>query len=576
MVDEWQLTEIKHATSLVDLIGGVVTLKKAGREYLGLCPFHDDHHASLHVNPTKEIYKCFSCGVGGDAFSFMMAYEHLTFPEAVQTLAQKAGIPITISPEFQARQPIYDALEAACRIFERQSHSSEQARAYIRSRGINPDTAERFRLGYSQESWDSLARGLRNEGFSMETATEAGLVIARENNQGVYDRFRNRLMFPIFDVSGRVIGFGGRALDPSERAKYLNSPETKVFDKSATLYGLNFALKTIGKTKTVPVVEGYADLVLAHQQGMEDVVSTLGTSFTQDHLKLLNSRFPNEKVILCFDGDEGGERGSVRAAENGLLGRGNTRICVLPEGKDPADLIAAGEDLRKYFEQNKPLSQVYFDVKSREHDVQTAEGASKFLRDVGKVFTHVPANVVGVYIDHLMKMTGLHRESVEAAVFSEEYSHLRKLSVPPRSYYERVLLSGMQTNPDTRDYFTRRVNKETFTSEERRLVFAHSLASDHDFSSPLFTASGVEGILGAIAIEAQQSGTKIDERYVRGLLSPKKTPTLQEMEQALLMIRWWEINSTIDSAVRAGRSFADLEEILETTKRNIGGVSDAL
>ena len=341
------IQQVIQATDIVELIGQYVALVKKGREFKGLCPFHDDHTPSMSVSPVKQIYKCFSCGAGGGAAHFLIGYEKMSFPEAIRRLAEQANIPIPREAEQrQAAEPHADktllqrVMSYAQEFYRRQLHSpaGESALAYARSRGLTEESIERFGLGFAPDAWDALATAARAKGIGERSLAAAGLVAQREHGNGCYDRFRNRLTFPIIDLTGKVVGFGGRALG-DEPAKYINSPDTPLFDKSGMLYGMNWSRDAVRDSGQAVVVEGYLDTLIPMQAGVENVVATMGTALTDRHVRLL-SRFAGE-AVLVFDADVAGTAAAERATEVFIAQRLNVRVATIPAGKDPADFILA-------------------------------------------------------------------------------------------------------------------------------------------------------------------------------------------------------------------------------------------
>jgi DNA primase len=340
------IQQVLQATDIVDLIGRYVALKQKGREFAGLCPFHDDSRPSMFVSPSKQIYKCFACGAGGNALTFVTEYEKLPFPEAVRKLAEQANIPLPKdyapeAPDGLGKADLTKLTELACGFFRSQlaSPAGADALAYAKQRGLSDESIERFSLGYAPNEWEAFSRFARRKGFSEQQLVAAGLAKRRDRGQGCYDTFRHRLMFPIHDLTGRVIAFGGRALDPEERAKYLNSPESTLFDKSSLVYGLPFAREAIVRARQAVVVEGYLDVLLPHQEGVDTLVATLGTALTERHVRLLNRYV--EGVVLLFDADTAGAAAAERALELFLAQRVHVRVATIPAGKDPADYVLA-------------------------------------------------------------------------------------------------------------------------------------------------------------------------------------------------------------------------------------------
>ena len=340
---------IQQANDIVDVVSEHVSLKKKGREMVGLCPFHDDHRPSMNVNAQKQIFKCFACGAGGDVFKFVQMRENLTFPQAVERLAERAGIKLErrkpARPQAgQAASPIDPNRLAkvnawAAEHFTKNLHdetAGKSAREYLAQRQISPESIRRWRIGLTLDRPDGLVAAARAAKISTDELKQAGLVTAA--NQ---DKFINRLMFPIADVTGRVIGFGGRSLGQAG-AKYINTPTTALFDKSNSLFGLEHARHQIVSTGTAVVVEGYTDVIIAHQLGCNNVVATLGTSFTTGHGRIL--RRYAKKVILVFDSDVAGIEAANRALEVCLSQRLDIHLASVPQGKDPCDfLLAAGK-----------------------------------------------------------------------------------------------------------------------------------------------------------------------------------------------------------------------------------------
>jgi len=347
LFSEQFIQQVAQATDIVELIGQYVALTKRGREYVCICPFHDDHKPSMYVAPAKQIFKCFSCGAGGGVFQFLSLYEKMSFPEAVKALAERANIPLPADsreapagPGGMSKSDLAEVVSLAARFFRAQLRSEAGAAAltYARGRGLTDDSIERFGLGYAPAGWDSLLRAARRKNLRDAQLTAAGLVVQRDNG-GYYDRFRNRLMFPILDPAGKVIAFGGRALDPEDRAKYLNSAESILFDKSSNLYALNWAREGIVATVTAVVAEGYLDALIPLQAGIANIVATLGTSLTARHVRLLN-RYARE-AVLVFDADTAGAKAADRGLEMFLAQRINVRVATIPAGKDPCDFVLA-------------------------------------------------------------------------------------------------------------------------------------------------------------------------------------------------------------------------------------------
>lgn len=352
--DNGDKEKVQAATDIVRLVGEHVTLRPKGKEFAGLCPFHDDKTPSMQVSPQKQIYKCFSCGAGGDAFSFVMNYHKMDFVESLKYLAEKGGIELTPwkpdgkggsgeSASGGERKRIAAANEMAVSFFKallkHETHGAD-ARAYLERRGVTQEMVDIFGLGYAPDRWDGLVTMVRERGWDKQGFELAQLIRPRKTGDGDFDFLRHRLVFPIFDAIGRPIAFGGRKLRDEDEPKYLNSPETTLFNKSATLYGLHAAKKPIIDSKTAVIVEGYTDVIACHQAGARNVVAALGTALTPQHVREL--RRYCEQVVLVMDGDVAGQKAADRAVEVFLTGDLDVAIAVLPGGQDPDDLLKVG------------------------------------------------------------------------------------------------------------------------------------------------------------------------------------------------------------------------------------------
>jgi len=330
------IQEITDKCDIVDFVSKYVRLKRSSGEYVGLCPFHGEKTPSFHVSADKQLYHCFGCGEGGTIINFVMKMENLSFSEAVKFLGEQVGVVVPESSDFDDRaakrkQRLYDVNKEAGRFFYSVLGSEEGkiARDYFSSRGLTKETVVKFGLGYAPDSWGKLLKHLKSKGFTEYEIIDAGLAVTGKNG-GAYDRFRNRVMFPIFDIRGNLIAFGGRVLDDS-KPKYLNTNDTPVFDKSSNLFGLNLAKKSTSKTYVT--VEGYMDVITLHQYGVDTAVASLGTSLTDGHALLL--RKYADEVVLCYDSDEAGIKAANRGME--ILSRHDikTKVITLPGAKDP-------------------------------------------------------------------------------------------------------------------------------------------------------------------------------------------------------------------------------------------------
>jgi len=363
------IEQVRTQTDIVQLVGGYVPLKKAGRYYKGLCPFHSERTPSFHVSPERQTYHCFGCGAGGTAINFVMVTEKLEFPEAVRFLAKRLGITVEVEQASGRNQALYGICEQACLFFEQQLAKTPAAAAYVERRGLSAETLRRFRLGFAPAG--NILRGqAKRRGWSEELLVQAGLLRGVEErgtgSEGLVDWFHGRLMFPIFSLSGKVVGFGGRVLDTSE-PKYLNSPETAIFRKGESLYGI-FQAKGYIREQMPILVEGNFDMLSLVNAGINNVVAPLGTAFTPNQAQLL--RRYNARITVCFDGDAAGRKACRRALDVLLSAGMDPQVTLLPEGMDPdsyvrrfgkerlVELLANGQDWVEFVLAGRDLSRV--------------------------------------------------------------------------------------------------------------------------------------------------------------------------------------------------------------------------
>lgn len=379
--------EIRRRVDLVELASGHVALKKTGRYYKGLCPFHQEKTPSFHIDRDKGLWHCFGCQLGGDLFDFVIRVSNLSFPEAVDMLARRAGVRLERSPQeariATERDRLYRALEAAAQFFrEKYSHPErgKVARDYLQRRGVDEITAERFRLGYAPAGWDEVLNALASKGYPPALVEKAGLVQARQSGDGYYDLFRHRLIFPILDLQDRPVAFGGRALDDAE-PKYLNSKETPVFTKGRMLYALNWAREAIRQRDEVVVVEGNMDAVTCHQFGVTNAVASLGTSLTAEQV-LLMKRFAS-RAVLVYDADAQGMAAMERAMNLFEEADLPVRVAVLPAGDPDEFLRTSGEAaFRRLVDRALPVFDYQVALVSARNDPQTVEGKVRIVDEL--------------------------------------------------------------------------------------------------------------------------------------------------------------------------------------------------
>ncbi len=449
--------EIKDRLDIVEVIQSYVPLRKAGRNYKGLCPFHAEKTPSFVVFPHTGTWHCFgACGTGGDVFSFVMKQENLDFGEALGMLARRAGVELEPrSPQLTEAEKHLDLLreihQAAANYFHHlllNSDEAARARAYLEQRGLNQETLARFQIGYALNQWDGLLRYLTSKGYALDDLAEAGLIIEREDGSGYYDRFRGRIVFPIRDQRGRTIGFGGRVLGDG-LPKYLNSPQTPLFDKSSVLFGLDQAKQGIRIAGEAVIVEGYMDVLMAHQHGINNVVAQMGTALTEEQLKLLKRS--TQRFILALDSDVAGDQATLRGLDvarqvldreiipvptpRGLIRfeerlAADIRIVSLPADRDPDEVIRESPSRwAQLMEQAKPVMDYYFQALTADLDLTTARGKTEAVHALGPLIAEVGDRVQRThYLQQLARMVQMDERSLW-----EQIRRTRDRKQPPRS-----------------------------------------------------------------------------------------------------------------------------------------------
>ncbi len=531
-IPEDRIEEIRNRINIVDLVSEHITLKKAGRNYIGSCPFHKEKTPSFTVNAEKQIYHCFGCGEGGNSFSFLMKVQNMTFPEAVRHLAGKLGIALPsqeFTPEEKTRQGLREDLfrvnQLAAVYYSRtlRTAAGSAGRAYLDKRGIQPEIIESFRIGYAPEGWRNLRDHFQREKVSLKQAEHAGLLVSRKDGD-FYDRFRGRLMFPIEDLHGNVMAFGGRIIGEGE-PKYLNSPESGVYVKGRNLYGLARAKTAIRRDEPLIIVEGYFDLLALWNAGIPNVAATLGTALTREHVDLIKR--VTDAVAITFDADAGGkaalERSMSLFLEKGL----RAKAVVLPDGNDPDEFIS------KY-------------------------GKEAFLEEIGRARA-----LVDYYIDEIIG----HGRNID------ERRMALKGSIP--------FIAGI-VDPAERDQFVKRVSERLGVDEKlvRRDVFRHQPAGQEEKASPSReAATGLDRVELALIQIMIENPSRIHDVVRDGVLAFFMSDTLKSLAETVMEgrregrpLRLAEIVDRIEN--RAVR-----EKILELTVSSAspeGAVGDRL
>lgn len=416
MFSEEIIQKIKEENDIVDIVSEVVTLKKTGKNYLGRCPFHNEKTPSFTVSSEKQIYKCFGCGEAGNVISFVMKTRNMAFPEAVKLLGEKVGIvvddadsPGKSSAANEKFKRMYDINIQAARYFYTNLKRFKAPYEYLKGRGITDETIKKFGIGFSLDNWQGIRSYLKQRGFSEEEILELGLTTKNEKGN-IYDRFRNRIIFPVFNVSGRVIGFGGRVLDDS-KPKYLNSPETPIFHKGTNLYGLNLAIKN-NQARTVIMVEGYMDVISLSQQGVTNVVATLGTALTEGQCKLLKRYI--DTVIVSFDSDVAGQNATIRGLEILQKSGFDLKILQIPSGKDPDEFIRSfgREKFLNLVDGALPIIDFKLRMAEKGIDFSKQEMVIKYLKRVVNVLKDLDPLEKAVYIKQVSEKSGIGEEAI--------------------------------------------------------------------------------------------------------------------------------------------------------------------
>lgn len=432
-IPESFIDDVLARTDIVELINSRVALKKSGKNYSACCPFHQEKTPSFTVSPNKQFYYCFGCGASGNAIGFLLDYEKQDFVDALKSLAQSAGLemPSNDLPPQQNFSPLYQILETAQRYYAhalKHSPHKHQAINYLKKRGLSGEIAKQFGLGYAPPGWDNLVNALKSHDKSLATASKAGLVIEKNQNR-YYDRFRDRIMFPIRDSRGRIIAFGGRVLG-NEKPKYLNSPETPVFRKNEELYGLYECKQFSQKLSKFLIVEGYMDVIALAQNDIHYAVATLGTATSENHLEKLFRLTP--EIIFCFDGDDAGRRAANRALEICLPSMKDGRqikFLFLPEGEDPDSMVRKeGKELFEHrMTQGQTLSDYFFAFLREEVDTHTIDGKARLTTLAAPYIKMLPTGVIHqLMLKQLAELAGLDVDTLTRLLDQQQSNPARK------------------------------------------------------------------------------------------------------------------------------------------------------
>lgn len=569
--------EVKQKTDIVEVVSQYTGLSKAGRLLKGLCPFHSEKHASFFVYPEQQTWHCFgACATGGDVFSFLMRKEGLDFGEALRLLAERAGVSLPERPEPRANRDkearLYQANAAAASYFNNlllNSAAAQKARDYVSRRQLSLKSVADFQLGYSPGGWQALTQHLTKEGYSEAELIEAGLIIKADDGR-VHDRFHDMLMFPISDPRGRVTGFGARVLDDSQ-PKYVNSPQTEIFDKSALPYGLNLAATSIRQQDSAVIVEGYTDAITAHQAGFKNVVASMGTSVTERQIGALKRLSKN--IVFALDADTAGSEATLRgvAFEN-ILGA-EIKVIILPKGKDPDDVIRQDpKSWPKLLDSARPIIDYTFDRAASELDLDTAQGKSILSSQLLPTIAEMKDTVRQAhYLQKLARLVKVSEHRLEAALEQSKPAKERNRASTAVTAAPKVLLDSpleeyclvlLLKHPELKaqagelsaEHFENSENREIFTA----LKQAEDTASLKDHLPPTLHQH-----LDDIMVLKSVKATGVGPEYLDFILKLSPIASVeQKFADCVLLLRekFWRAMATKISAIPAAEREAELEE----------------
>ena len=569
--DRDDIEKIRQSVNIVELMEAVTTVRKRGRSFKAICPFHQEKTPSVSLDPARGLFHCFGCGAGGDIFKFVMESQAMSFNEAVEYLAQRAGVTLRVDPAAARRRSerrrLTDAIEAAVVFYTERLKSGPDAggaRSYVRSRGYDAAVVEEFEIGYSPDSRgrNELVRALKDQGFSDGQMITAGLA-RRGRRGGVIDWFNGRLMFPIRDLSGDAVGFGARLLE-GDGPKYLNTPETKLYHKASLLYGLDRAKAAITRTGYSIVVEGYTDVIALHRAGLPLAVASCGTALGEDHFDLLR-RF-SDRIVLAFDADQAGAGAAIRGDELHLpaeLGL-DLRVAVMPEGRDPADLVQDGDTalLTRAVEASVPLLQFRLEREVTAFPLEEPEGRSRAVAATAPMIARLSDHVMRVeYSRYVAKLTGTDATAVEQAV---ERARRSRGSARPQS--------AQATDPAPEEFPPPHTGQERAELDLLRLVAAQKTGT-FPVTESLFTRPDYRAVLGVLESTPVDA---IDDEGIRAfvrrlLLDDRPEADPEELYRRLdgwrLDRRIAEVRSAIERSDPEDRTYTTLMEELIALER---------
>ncbi len=594
-IKDSDLAYVRDRSPIDEVVGEYVQLKNAGGgQKKGLCPFHDEKTPSFHVTPSKGFFHCFGCQTGGDVIAFVMKIDHLTFTEVVEKLAERIGYQLTYeagsagSAPTGKRSRLVAANAAAARFYQEQlkSPDASMGRDFLEKRGFDGESVRSFGVGFAPKGWDALTKALRGEGFTIEELTLAGLV--KEGQRGPIDRFRYRLVWPIHDITGDVVGFGARKLASDEEdngPKYLNTPETPIYKKSQLLYGLDRAKKEIAKSRQVVVVEGYTDVMAAHLSGITTAVATCGTAFGDDHIRILRRLLMDDdsfrgEVIFTFDGDAAGQKAALRAFDDEQKFVTQTFVAVEPNGLDPCELRQKSGDgaVRDLIARRVPLFEFAIRTEIKKFDLTTPEGRVSALNSTAPLISKIrDASLRPEYVRTLAGWLGMDVEVVTAAVKknaskvgsvkSEESatSNWRPDPNEPRLALEReVLKVRLQMPALARQWSEVEPNAFSHPAYERLRNYIDTQKNLESIDVPKIDGEELRSFVTELLVEPIRTQGEISDRYVSSIMARLNEVALSrsiaEIKSSLQRL------NPVENEKEYGETFAKLVE-METKRR---------
>ena len=587
-ITEETIERIKQENDIVDVISETVRLKRSGRNYIGLCPFHGEKSPSFSVSQDKQIYKCFGCGEAGNVLTFVMKQKNLNFIESCKLLAERANIPLNLgngeeSKVVKKKELLYKINVEAARYFFSNLQVNQNAKEYFLNRGIKEITIKRFGLGYAKDGWQNLRMHLKKKGFNDALMLEAGLVIKSQKGT-IYDRFRNRVMFPVFDIKGNVIGFGGRVLDDS-KPKYLNSPETLVFQKGTNLYGLNFAIKNRIEKRYFIIVEGYMDLISLHQYGITNVVASLGTALTVNQARLLK-RYA-DKVIISYDADVAGQTATLRGLEILKEAGFDVRVLQIPQGKDPDEfvrsngkeaflkLVDRAENLISY-RLEKAKEGINFKDKSSlvEYGNRVADILANLNPVEKDIYVKSISEDIGIKEQSLYDLIAMNRNTKSDDFMNKKEEYGTKLYVEPGYVKAEKSLIKLMLEDDYYEEIVSNISSDDFISKSYAKIFnLIKEAKEKDLKVSLHVEAGCDDVdsskelvkIKEFNVLKGKDVNKLILDYIKKLKNFKLTKKAEDLKGKLKQL---EKDGLIEESIKIALELKNINDVLKKGEKS--------